>query len=127
MHELAIAQSIFEVISEQAAAHQAVHVRSVSLRVGEAHGVVLDSLTYCFAMLTDLEPVLSGARLDVEMVPHRARCQNCRSEFVVLNFIPQCPRCQGWSNEIVSGMEFQIFEMEFEPDPAPPDQISLGI
>lgn len=115
MHELAIAQSIFEVVSEQAETYHAAHVQSIGLRIGEAHGVVLDSLTYSFEMLAGLDPALNGARLDIEIVPYRARCQHCGDEFAVLNFIAQCPRCQAWSNEIVSGMEFQIFEMEFEP------------
>jgi hydrogenase nickel incorporation protein HypA/HybF len=116
MHELAIAQSIVEVVDESATAHHAARVQSVSLRIGEAHAVMVDSLTFCFEMLTNADPVLNGAQLKLETVPHRARCQQCNDEFVIRNFVAQCPRCQTWSNEIVSGLEFQVFAMEFEPD-----------
>lgn len=115
MHELAIAQSIVEVVEEQANIYQAARVQSIKLRIGEAHAIVFDSLKYCFEMLTSSEPLLEGARLHVETVPHRARCQDCADEFAVNNFIAQCPRCHAWSNNITSGLEFQIFEMEFEP------------
>jgi hydrogenase nickel incorporation protein HypA/HybF len=117
MHELAIAQSIFEVVNQQAMVHRAARVQAINLKIGEAHGIVLDSLTFSFAMLTETEPVLAGALLKVETVPYCARCQQCGKEFVIQQFVCQCPVCQSWSSEIVSGTEFQICSMEFEPAP----------
>ena len=115
MHELAIAQSIVEVISEQAVVHHAARVQVVKLKIGEAHGIVLDSLAFSFEMLASAEPVLAGAHLNVETVPYRAQCGQCGQAFPVLHFVAQCPVCHRWSNEIVSGTEFQIAAMEFEP------------
>lgn len=114
MHELSIAQSIVDAIEEKAVACNAEHVKSVRLRIGEASSIVTDSLTFCFEMLTDLDPTLKGAQLSIDSVPHRARCHTCDKEFSVINFVPQCPVCQEWSNDIVSGTELQILEMEFE-------------
>jgi len=116
MHELAIAQGIVEVVRESVVVHHAARVQSVNLRIGEAHAVQVDSLTFCFEMLTSPDPVLHGAQLNIESVPHRAHCQQCDDEFVVRNFVAQCPDCQTWSNEIVAGLEFQVFAMEFEPE-----------
>jgi len=117
MHEFAIAQSIFEVVCEQAIAYHAARIQTVNLRIGEAHGIVLDSLAFSFEMLASTEPVLAGAHLSVEMVPYRAYCQHCANDFNVLNFVVQCPVCHLWSEEIVSGTEFQICAMEFEAAP----------
>ena len=114
MHELAIAQSIVEIVETRAAECHATHVKGVRLRIGEAIGVVTDSLTFCFEMLTSLDPTLAGAQLSIDTVPHQAQCHHCAREFPVVNFIAQCPVCKEWSSEVVSGNELQILEMEYE-------------
>jgi hydrogenase nickel incorporation protein HypA/HybF len=114
MHELAIAQSIVEVVGIRAAECNAARVKGVRLKIGEASGVVTDSLTFCFEMLASFDPTLAGAQLLINIVPHRAHCRHCATEFNVTNFVAQCPTCKEWSNEIVSGTELQVFEMEFE-------------
>jgi hydrogenase nickel incorporation protein HypA/HybF len=114
MHELAIAQSIVEAVEAKASECNAAQVKAVRLKIGEASGVVTDSLTFCFEMLATLDPTLAGAQLLIDTMPHRAHCQYCACEFSVINFVAQCPTCKEWSNEIVSGTELQIVEMEFE-------------
>jgi hydrogenase nickel incorporation protein HypA/HybF len=114
MHELAIAQSIAEAVEARAAECNAARVKGVRLRIGEGSGIVADSLTFCFEMLASLDPVLAGAQLLIDVVPHRARCRYCAKEFAVINFMAQCPTCEGWSNEIISGTELQILEMEID-------------
>ncbi len=114
MHELSIAQSIVEAVEAKATECNATHVKGVRLKIGEANSIVIDSLTFCFEMLTSLEPALAGAQLLIDTVPHRARCRHCNKEFAIVNFVAQCPTCQEWSSEVVSGNELQIVEMEIE-------------
>ena len=114
MHELSIAQSIVEVVEARAAEYNVARVKGVRLKIGEASGVVADSLTFCFEMLASLDPSLAGAQLLIDTMPHCAYCRYCDREFSVTNFVAQCPTCKEWSNEIVSGTELQILEMEFE-------------
>ena len=114
MHELAIAESIANVVEARARACNAARVTVVRLRVGEASGVVPDSLTFCFEMLTNAEPLLAGARLTYDIVPHRARCARCDADFLVADFVAQCPTCGDWSGEIVSGAELQVLDMEID-------------
>lgn len=114
MHELSIAQSIVDVVETHAAECNAVRVKHVRLRIGEANGIVTESLTFCFEMVAGSNPTLAGAQLVIDSVPHRARCRHCDEEFAVTNFIAQCPTCQEWSQEIVSGTEFQVLEMEID-------------
>ncbi len=114
MHELSIAQSIVDVVEDRATECNAAHVKSVRLRIGAANAIVADSLTFCFEMLTDLDPVLAGAQLLIDAVPHRAYCQHCAIEFTIMNFVAQCPTCGEWSNDVVSGTELQILEMEIQ-------------
>ncbi len=116
MHEMAIAQSIVDVVEARADEHHAAHVKSVRLQVGEASGIVADSLTFSFEMLASLDPLLTGAQLLIDSVPHRAYCRACASEFSVVNFVAQCPACEGWDTQVISGTELQILEMEIEPE-----------
>ena len=114
MHELSIAQSIFEAVQAKAAECNASSVKCIWLKIGEASGVVPDALTFCFQMLTQLDPVLAGVQVFIEEVPHRAHCRYCDKEFAVANFIAACPICHEWSGEILSGTELQIVEMEID-------------
>ncbi|HXZ03428.1 MAG TPA: hydrogenase maturation nickel metallochaperone HypA [Ktedonobacteraceae bacterium] len=114
MHELAIAQSIVEAVEVKASECNAAHVKTVRLQIGEASGVVTDSLTFCFEMVASLEPTLAGAQLVIDIIPHRAYCRHCDRKFSVNNFVAQCPTCKEWSNEVVSGTELKVLEMEFE-------------
>jgi len=114
MHELAIAQSIVEAVEAKVSECNAAHVKGVRLKIGEASGVVTDSLTFCFEMLASLDPSLAGAQLLIDTMPHCAYCRYCDREFSVTNFVAQCPTCKEWSNKIVSGTELQLLEMEFE-------------
>jgi hydrogenase nickel incorporation protein HypA/HybF len=114
MHELAIAQSIVDTVEARAAECNAAQVRCVRLLVGEANGIMTDSLSFCFEMLASLNPVMAGAQLLIDLVPHRARCRHCACKFAVTNFVAQCPACEGWDTEVVSGTELQILEMEIE-------------
>jgi len=114
MHELAIAQSIVDIVEERATACNAAHVSSVHLKIGEASGIVADSLIFSLEMLTSLDSILAGAQLRIDVAPHRARCRSCNKEFHIINFVAQCPTCQEWSDEIISGVELQILEMEIE-------------
>jgi hydrogenase nickel incorporation protein HypA/HybF len=115
MHELSIAQSVIDAVEKRASEWNAARVKSVRLRIGEATGVVTDSLSFCFEMLASLDPRLAGARLQVEIVPHRARCRRCGIDFAVMNFVALCPGCEELSGEIVSGGELQILDMEIDP------------
>jgi hydrogenase nickel incorporation protein HypA/HybF len=91
MHELAIAQSIAEAVELKAAEYHAEHVGSIRLRIGEASGIVTDSLTFCFEMIASFSPILEGVRLLIDHVPHRAYCHYCAKEFDVTNFVVRCP------------------------------------
>lgn len=114
MHELSIAQSIVDAVETRATECKATLVKSVRLRIGEANSIVPDSLTFCFDMLTSLDPMLAGAQLLIDNVPHRARCSHCAIDFPVQNFVAQCPTCGEWSNDIISGTELQILDMEID-------------
>jgi hydrogenase nickel incorporation protein HypA/HybF len=114
MHELSIAQSIAEAVEIKAVECNAARVKRVRLSIGEASGIVTDSLVFCFEMIASLTPILEGASLSIDSMPHRAHCHSCAREFDVKNFVARCPTCGELSTEVVSGNELEILDMEIE-------------
>ena len=112
MHELAIAEQIVDVVMTQVEAHNVERVTCVRIQVGDAMGVVSDSLSFSFEMIASYTPELEGARLVIDRIPHRARCRECKQDFTVQQFIVQCPICERWEADVISGTEFSILDME---------------
>ena len=112
MHELAIAEQIVQVVMTQVESHAIEHVTNVRIQVGEATGVVADSLTFSFEMIASSIPELVGAQLLIDTVPYRAVCRHCHKEFHVKHFIVQCPTCETWDADVISGKEFKVLDME---------------
>ena len=112
MHELAIAEQIVQVVMTQVETHSIEHVTNVRIQVGEATSVVSDSLTFSFEMIASFTPELAGAKLLIDTVPYRARCRHCHKEFHVKHFIVQCPLCETWEADVLSGTEFKVLDME---------------
>jgi hydrogenase nickel incorporation protein HypA/HybF len=65
VHELAIAESLVDLVAERTAGRRVV---AVNVRVGTDAGVVPDAMTFSFEVVTAGTP-LAGARLVVEEVP----------------------------------------------------------
>ncbi|MDQ6774301.1 MAG: hydrogenase maturation nickel metallochaperone HypA [Candidatus Dormibacteraeota bacterium] len=111
---MSVANSLVDLIHEECEPLGASSVGTVRLRIGEACGVLVDSLTFCFEMLAQQDPLLQGSKLVIDLVPHRARCEPCAADFDVADGLPQCPVCGAWSREIVSGTELRIIDVEYE-------------
>ena len=65
MHELALTQSLVDLVTERTAGRRVV---AVNVRVGDLSGVVADAMSFCFDV-TAADTPLAGARLVVEEVP----------------------------------------------------------
>ncbi len=111
MHELSVAQSIVEILHDQMRIHNLSRIETVSLRIGVMRAVVLESLSFSFAVLTSGSS-LEGARLEVEEVPMRGRCTACDQEFTLKNWVDDCPACRGARVEIISGKELDIVAIQ---------------
>ena len=112
MHELSIATSIVELAERHARGRR---VRTVELKVGALRQVVPDSLVFAFELLTRDTP-LAGARLEIEHVPARARCESCEAETVLVDFPWRCARCGGHELELRSGEELVVESLELEEE-----------
>jgi len=113
MHELRIAASILDCVQVEAKRHPGSHISKVGIRLGELSGVDADALQFGFECLvkdTEYEPLM----LDIEPVPRMQRCPQCRTEFHMTGYDPQCPRCGEFLTHCISGEQLDIAFMEVD-------------
>ncbi len=116
MHELSIAQSLIETVTEIAVQENSARVKSIHLRVGELSCLVEEALRFSFELVAR-ETVAEGARLTVEKVPARVWCDRCRRESEVKSLQRFCCAfCQTPTGKLRGGREIEIVQMEVEDD-----------
>ena len=113
MHELAITQSMFDLILEQAKKAKAKKVGKINLVIGEMTGVVGDCVQFYFDFISQ-GSLAEGAVLSFVMVPPKARCRGCDKLFELKEFDWTCPHCGGSSLQIVAGKELFVESIEVE-------------
>ena len=113
MHEMSIAQSIFEIVTDEIQKHDVSKVMAVNLKVGAMSAVVPSSLTFCWDILIEGTP-LEGAALNIEETPVQAKCKECGYEFIVEEYRFICDKCDSSSVETISGRELAIQDIEAE-------------
>jgi hydrogenase nickel incorporation protein HypA/HybF len=91
MHEYSIVQALYDSVVAQAAAHGAVSVQAVHVRIGELSGVdpgLLDTAWRTFRVRT----ICEHAPMDVEIVAARWACPVCATG-VPRGRVLRCPDC----------------------------------
>jgi hydrogenase nickel incorporation protein HypA/HybF len=126
LHELSIAESLLEIIVEEARAHKLERIKTIRLLIGEFAAIVPESLTFCFELVSR-DTIASGAVLEVETVPIVARCDKCDFSFEVRDQVFLCPKCDDPVFELVSGRELSVSSIEGETgEEDGSDQCSCG-
>ena len=111
MHELAITQSMFDIVLKQAEQAQAKKVTGINLVIGEMTGVVAESVQFYLDFLTK-GTVAEGALVTLKMVPPKAQCRNCKQTFELKGFDWTCPGCKSNGVEIIAGKELFVESIE---------------
>jgi len=113
MHELSIAQNIFDLVEENVPGKDRIKVKNIILRLGEISGVVPESLEFCFEVITKGTP-FESAVLKIEKIPITAKCNLCSNEFCIENLFFFCPVCDSSDIKILTGTEMQVSEIEID-------------
>ena len=114
MHEMAVTESILEIVLRHARAANARRVLSVTLVIGELTGFVDDSIQFYFDFMSKDTPA-QDARLIFERIQPRARCQECGSSYTPPNSrLWTCPECGALGGEVIAGREFSVASIEIE-------------
>ena len=111
MHEAAIVEGLMRILDRQVKLHGIAVVKRVNLRVGRLRAVEPEQLRACFDMFAEGTPA-EGAALEIEVVPIRARCRHCGSEFDVAGYRFECATCGGGDVDVVQGQELYVESIE---------------
>jgi hydrogenase nickel incorporation protein HypA/HybF len=112
MHEVSIALSLLDIVSEECRKSGSGNVDVINLKIGRASGIMPDALIFAFEAIKG-DSIAKNARLNIEEVPVTGHCRECGDRFTVEEeYVLCCPRCGGGSFEIVAGRELDIIDME---------------
>jgi hydrogenase nickel incorporation protein HypA/HybF len=113
MHEFAVAQSLLEIVEQEALPYNGARVTGVTLRIGHLSTIVPDALRFAFEAITR-GGIAEGAVLEIEEVPLTIRCHQCDEVFTIDDPFMLCPQCEGTDVEMLSGRELEIKSMEID-------------
>jgi hydrogenase nickel incorporation protein HypA/HybF len=114
MHELSIAASIVDAVTESAAAYPGARVKEVRLRLGALASVIEDSLQFCWGITVEGTP-LEGAKLVVQTLPVIAHCAACGKDGELESLQSfRCPHCGEPTTDLRQGRELEIESIEID-------------
>lgn len=113
MHELSLAQSIFEVTREATRAEGSARVTLVVLELGALGHVEPSALELALEAVFE-GTVAEGARVQMRTVPGRGLCVPCGLQFEVSQRGEPCPHCGGYEWVTVAGEDLRLVELEVE-------------
>jgi len=114
MHELSIAYSMVEAVSESALAAGATRVHVVNLRLGALSGVVRGALEFGYEVAT-ADTMLADSKLVVKELPVRVYCEVCQAEVELANIqLFRCPVCDTACGDVRQGRELEIESIEID-------------
>lgn len=113
MHEMALAESVLEVIEDYAARERFRSVKSVRLEIGELAGVEPEAIAFCFDAVTR-GSVAEGARLEIVAVAGEGWCMPCASEVPLHARYDPCPRCGAYGVHPRGGTEMRLAELDVD-------------
>jgi len=114
MHELSIAASIVDAVTESAAAYPGARVKEVRLRVGALASVIEDSLQFCWGITIEGTP-LEGSKLVVNILPVVTHCEACGKDGELASLQSfRCPHCGEPVSDLRQGRELEIDSIEID-------------
>ncbi len=113
MHELALSESILQIVLEHAKTCNIRRIRTVRLEIGTLACVEPDALRFCFGAVTR-GTVAEGAELDIVSEPGEAWCWDCSAAVPIPERAAPCPRCGGYRLAVRSGEAMRVKELEVE-------------
>ena len=113
MHELAVMQSILDIVIDFADKNKAKKVARINLDVGELSGIVPEWMQKYFNFVSE-DTVAENAELVIEWIPAVAKCRACGKEHRIerQNLVFICPECESKDIELISGRDYLLKSIE---------------
>jgi len=94
MHEISLVQGLLQQLHTIANENNVSRVLKVTIVVGPLSGVVVDSFTFGFDILTKEDELVREAKLEIIIPPVTYRCSSCDADMQSTGERPeQCSKC----------------------------------
>lgn len=113
MHELAVTESLLEIVIQFAEENQAQVVTDVALSIGALSSIIDDSVQFYWDHISK-DTVAEKAKLHFNRIPATLLCLDCSTEFTLEDELMPCPNCNSINLNIVAGEEFQVDYIEIQ-------------
>ncbi len=110
---MALVSSLLDQVEQLMTRHEAQHVSSIRVSIGEFSGVDYELFQSAYEIFVDGSRA-RGARLKLELVPLVARCNSCGHEFTVSRYRFQCPTCEHSDVRVLRGEELVLEQVILE-------------
>lgn len=113
MHELGIAQDLFQIVKERAEENNLKKVTKIKICLGVASGIEKGFLEHSFIDHIFPKSIAEGAMLEIIHEPMETHCKDCGKELNTdEKFTLTCPACGSFNIEITKGKEVYIETIE---------------
>lgn len=113
MHEMALAESVLQLVEATARREGAKRVSCVVLEIGALASVEVEALRFGFEVVR-AGSLAAEAELEIEAVPGEGWCLPCGEPIPLARLGDPCPRCGSGQVQPVQGMEMRVKEIEIE-------------
>jgi hydrogenase nickel incorporation protein HypA/HybF len=113
MHELALSESIVDLVVSRARQEHIARVSRVIVEIGIAASVEPQALEFCFSITAE-DTVATGAELVIDVIGLQASCEDCGDQYAPATVISPCPSCGSFARKILTGRELRVISFEGE-------------
>lgn len=113
MHEFSIALSIIEIAENEARKAKSEKVSELVLDIGTMAGIEFHALDFAMESATK-NTILNEAKIIINKIVAIGRCQNCNHEFEIESAFDQCPKCNTYFIDVLSGKELKVKSLVVE-------------
>ena len=115
MHEMALMESVREIVDDTVRANGGSRVAVVRLRIGALASVEPRALRFAFDVVMKGGPAESAA-LEIETTPGTAWCWDCSQPVALASGEVGCAACGGHRLQITGGTEMRVHEIDLAAD-----------
>ncbi|MEM6629240.1 MAG: hydrogenase maturation nickel metallochaperone HypA [Bacteroidota bacterium] len=119
MHELSLVKSIFSTLEAEVPSSELDSLSEVELNIGLLANVEPTLLKNAFLAFQETHMQYQGIVLTVHLIPISIRCNICKEESTIENYVFRCKVCGSPSNNIITGEELLIHRVHFDQEQAP--------
>jgi hydrogenase nickel incorporation protein HypA/HybF len=113
MHEMALAESVIQIVEETARSNSAAGVRAVWLEIGRLSHVEPEALRFAFDVVKR-NGLAHAARLEIVATDGIAWCMQCSHTVALARLGDACPRCGSYQLQVTAGDEMRVKEIEID-------------